>query len=129
MTKKKLRPPTPASETRKWILESDLELICKAWENYEGQVDVLESAVGALFIGRMIGYDALRFLHMYKTLRKYEQILGVSFKELLPARTADSRRMTAIVLADKFRQVWKAVAAGVGSEPGAKKATLGIPES
>jgi hypothetical protein len=110
-------------ETRKLIGECDIELICKAWEQYNGSVDVFESAVGALIVGRFAGFDGLRVIHNSKTLRKYEVILGgVSFKQMLAPRTPESRRVNGIRYAESFKQFWKALAGGVASEPGAKEA-------
>ena len=111
-----------ASETRKWILDGDLDRICQAWEKFEGDLPVFESAVGALFFGRFAGSDALRVVHSWRTLRKYEQILGITFKDELLERTPDSRRVNGIRYADKFSQFWKAIAAGVSAEPEARMA-------
>ena len=112
---------TPAKETRKWILEEDLQVICEAWENTEDeQVEVMESAIGALIMGRLAGYDVLRIVHSHRTLKKYEGLLGITFKDILLARTADSRRVNGIRYADKFKQFWKALAGGVAQEPNAK---------
>jgi hypothetical protein len=113
-------------DTRKLIEESDLQLICQAWEAYEGQLDVFESAVGALMLGRFAGFDALRVIHNSRTLKKYETILcGISFKERLQSRTPESQRVNGIRYAEKFKQFWKALAGGVASEPGAKMAVAG----
>jgi hypothetical protein len=110
---------TSVNETRKWVSSADLDLICQAWHDYEGDVTVFESAVGVLLVGRLLGYDALRVLHSWRTLRKYEGILGISFKDF-PGRTAESQRLNGIRRADKFAQFWKALGAGVASEPQAK---------
>jgi hypothetical protein len=109
-----------AAETRKWIHEDDLKIICEAWERFYGDVGVFESAAGALLMGRFLGYNGLRVLHTWPTLRKYEQILGISFKDTLEPYTADSERLNGIRYAKKFGAFWKAVAAGVSSEPGAR---------
>jgi hypothetical protein len=109
-----------AVEIRAWLKPEDLDVICRAWVEYVGLLEVFESAVGALVVGRFGGYDVLRLLHGSRTLRRYETILNISFKERLPSRTKDSSRMHGIRRADKFQQFWKALAGGVGSEPGAK---------
>ena len=111
-----------ASETRKWIPEDDVVLICEAWEKFEGDLPPFESAVGALIFGRLAGFDALRVVHSWRTLRKYEDILGITFKDRLLDRTPDSRRVNGIRYADKFNQFWKAIAAGVSAEPDARMA-------
>ena len=122
MAKKSDIHVSKAAVTETWMKESDFEIICKAWENFHGQVEVFESAVGALLVGRLAGYDVLRVLHSWRTLKNYEEILGISFKDLLPARTADSRRVNGIRYAEKFQQFWKALAGGVAAEPNARVA-------
>src|SRR3712207_4064893 len=97
MAKQSDRKKTPPHETRKWIDEAnDLEVICRAWDNYVGSLDVLESAIGALLIGRLAGYNTLRIMHSWRTLRKYEEILDVEFAKILPAETAESDRVNGI---------------------------------
>lgn len=122
MAKKKDYDITPAKETREWMRDEDFERVCKAWEDYAGDVTVFESAVGALFVGRLIGYEGLQMLHSWRTLRKYEGILGITFKDTFPGRTKDSRRLNGIRRADTFKAFWKALGAGVASEPDAKVA-------
>jgi hypothetical protein len=122
MAKKSKIHVSKAAVTETWMKESDFEVICKAWENFQGQVEVFESAVGALLVGRLGGYDVLRVLHSWRTLKNYEEILDIKFKDVLPARTADSRRVNGIRYAEKFEQFWKAIAGGVASEPNARVA-------
>lgn len=130
MAKEKIHVSSP-EETREWLEQLRLrknekelldlfDIICQAWHDYEGQCDVIESAIGALILGRLVGYDGLRVVHSWKTLRNYEEILGVAFKDL-PERTADSRRVNGIRYAEKFKKFWKALAGGIASEPGARE--------
>ncbi|HEX4123401.1 MAG TPA: hypothetical protein VHY37_01645 [Tepidisphaeraceae bacterium] len=120
MGKQKIVRTAPAV-TRTWMQDADWDVICKAFHGYKGQAGVFESAVGALIVGRLLGFQALQVLHSWKTLREYEKHLGIVFKEVLPARTEESQRLAGIRRADTFRQFWKAIAAGVGSEDGAKE--------
>ncbi len=113
-----------ATESRKWMKDEDFDVISRAWENYGGQSEVIESAIGALLMGRLIGYEGLQVIHSWSTLRKYETILGITFKEVLKLRTPDSRRINGIRYAEKFKQFWKAIAGGVSSEPKAKDVVL-----
>jgi hypothetical protein len=109
-------------ETRTWIKDNDIDLLCRAWEKFSGPTGEFESAVGAFVVGRLVGLDGLKVLHNWRTLRKYEDLLGISFKEVLPARTKDTRRINGIRYAERFDQFWKAIAGGVASEPDAKLA-------
>ena len=121
MAKRSEKNHTSPAAMRKWMEDAgDLEVICKAWDNYVGAVDVIESAIGALLIGRIAGYNTLRITHSWRTLRKYEEILDVKFADILPEETAESDRVNGIRYAKKFKAFWKAIAAGVASEEGAK---------
>ena len=110
----------PAEQSVKLIADGDLLTICRAWENYKGNVEIIEAAIGALLIGRLVGYDGLRMIHSWKTLRNYEGLLGVKFKEILREATPDTERINGIRYAKKFGELWRALAAGVGSQPGAR---------
>lgn len=116
-------PKTDPKKARRLILDTDLDLICEKWANYEGQMAVFESAIGALFIGRLCGYDALRIIHSSATLRKYEDILGISFAEEVPRSTPDSLRINGVRYAKKFDEFWQALGSGIASTPGAKLAS------
>lgn len=51
---------------------------------FKGNFDVLESAVGALIVGQAVGWRVLTLIHSSRTIRKYEQTLGLDFKGKLP---------------------------------------------
>lgn len=110
----------PAEESADLISDEDVMTICRAWEEYAGSVEVIEAAIGALIVGRLVGYDGLRVVHSWKTLRNYEDILGVKFREILQPTTRDSDRINGVRYAKKFKALWRALAAGVGSQPGAR---------
>jgi hypothetical protein len=122
MAKKDKIHVSDPKETRAWIKHEDIVSICQAWAKFEGPTGDFESAVGALLVGRLVGLDGLKVLHNWRTLRKYEGLLGISFKEVLRARTDDTRRINGIRYAERFDQFWKAIAGGVGSEADAKLA-------
>jgi len=110
---------------RRRIREEDIMQICRAWEQYDGPSEVFESAIGSLIVGRLIGSNGLRVIHNWRTLRKYEEILGrpdghFTFKDALDPTTDESERLNGIRYAKKFAAFWKALAGGVSSEPGAK---------
>jgi hypothetical protein len=96
------------------------EIISKAIYNFEGQLEVLESAVGALILGKCLGWQGIRVLHSTQTMKKYETFLGVKFREVLKDRTVFSRRVSGVRLADGFDKFWKALAVGVFGTPEAK---------
>jgi len=97
-----------------------LEIIKDACYDGKGDCTVLESAIGALCFGREVGWHGLRTVHSSRTMRRYEGVLGVKFKDVLPDRTRHSPRLWGIVLADKFGKFWQAIAAGKVSSQEAK---------
>lgn len=71
---------------------------------------VMESAIGALFVGQMYGVRVLRILHSSSTLRKYEQFLGASFDELLPQHGEFIDRSYAWAFSKSINRYWDLVA-------------------
>jgi hypothetical protein len=105
---------------------SDAELlrkIAKAWAAYEGDVTLLESAIGALVLGREVGWHGIRVMHSRGTFNKYERILKLRFREVLAARGPDSRRLHGIWLIEKLGKFWQALSGGLIS---AKEAALTV---
>lgn len=90
-----------------------LKIIRDACDEYEGDCTVLESAIGALVWGRVVGWHGVRLMHSGRTFKRYEEILKVRFKEVLPARTKSSNRMHGIRLADNVGRFWQAVTSGL----------------
>jgi len=92
-----------------------LKKIDAAIETYTGDVMLLESAVGTLLVGRHLGWKPLVLMHDKKTLRKYEKILGISFREALDAVGPKAHKSAAWNLSQKISNFWKAVS---GEIPG-----------
>lgn len=66
--------------------------VLKACAEYTGPSTRLSGAIGALVMGRMFGWRALRMMHNPATIRLYESVLGVDFKKDCPAETTLSKR-------------------------------------
>ena len=77
--------------------------------DFRGDVTELEHAVGALIVGRHLGWKPLLLVHDKKTLRKYEAILDVNFRDELPEVGALGERLRAYKIAKKVGNFWKAV--------------------
>src|SRR4051794_12493057 len=92
--------------------EQMLKTIEQAVESYKGPVAVLESAVGALVIGREFGWHVLRLIHSSRTFKNYEEILDVKFRDVLPARGPSADTVRGIQVADKIGKFWQALAGG-----------------
>lgn len=77
--------------------------------NYFGQVKELESAIGMLRIGDHIGWRALLIMHNKRTIRKYEEILGIEVREFFPEEGPSAERSIGYKFAQKLSNYWKAV--------------------
>ena len=89
-----------------------LRIIETAFDQYVGDLTVMESAIGALFVGRFLGWKALRILHSNATYGKYEKALGVKFKEILPESTPHSRLMAGVRVLETAGDFWKTIVSG-----------------
>lgn len=83
-----------------------IKVIEKASEEYSGDVTVLESAIGALIIGRTYGWRVLRLVHGSNSYTKYERILQIKFKDSCPERTELSKKSLALRVADTVGDFW-----------------------
>lgn len=80
-----------------------------AISKFKGQLPTLEAAIGALLAGKKLGWKVLYLVHDKSTIRKYEKILGVNFKEILPDETSLSHKSVAWTAVQKVSNFWKAV--------------------
>lgn len=94
-----------------------VSVVDRAMEGFRGNSSELESAIGALFVGRRFGWKVLFLIHSKATIRKYEKILGVTFRDVLPETGPLSRKSVAWVTVEKIGGFWKVVK---GEKPGVK---------
>jgi len=87
-------------------IEKIIEL---AIREFSGYTPTLEAAIGALFVGRTLGWEVLYIIHNRSTLKKFEAILRISFQKRLPKRTPQSPRNYAWAWANKFKVFWKVI--------------------
>ena len=93
---------------------ADLERIEReAIANFSGQVHGLESALGLLRIGHHFGWRVLVLVHSKRTLRKYEDILGINIREYFPEEGPGVSRSMGYTIAKKLGNFWKAVSGDV----------------
>jgi hypothetical protein len=62
------------------------EVIEKAdaeFKTFKGQITDFESAIGALILGRHVGWRILLLVHDRRTIAKYEKLLNVNFRDVL----------------------------------------------
>lgn len=84
-----------------------------AIRDHRGQIDELESALGMLHIGHHFGWKVLYLIHSKKTVRKYEDILGIKIREFFPERGPSSPRSVGLAFADKVSNFWKVVSGDI----------------
>lgn len=107
----KAPPRKPKSEVIAKLDENQLQQIKNIQENaiagFTGQLDELESALGMLAMGHHFGWKILYLIHSKKTVRKYEDILGVKIRDIFPERGPSSYRSFGLALTDKIGNFWK----------------------
>jgi hypothetical protein len=101
-------------EKRLAVLTSEQKAELQAIEdraiiNFVGMIDELESALGMLKIGHHVGWKVIYMVHSKKTVRKYEEILGIKVRDIFPERGPSAGRSVGLALADKFTNFWKVV--------------------
>jgi hypothetical protein len=80
-----------------------------ALAGFIGQLDELESALGMLIMGHHFGWKILYLIHSKRTIRKYEDILGIKIRDIFPEEGPSSYRSPALALAKKATNFWKVV--------------------
>jgi hypothetical protein len=91
-------------------LEQHFDKIIK---EYEGDVFVLEAAIGAFVVGRLVGWRVLLLAHSLRTFNKYQKLLKLDFKEYMPERGKYAEKSNALRVADKVGNYWKVVSGHV----------------
>lgn len=95
---------------------NDLDkVITDAIAAYKGDAHVLESAIGALLLGQRIGRKPLLLIHGGSAVRKYQDILKVEFRDVIPDEGPLSHKSVGYGIAQRIGQYWAAVR---GSAPG-----------
>lgn len=83
------------------------------------QLDELESALGMYLIGFHFGWKVLYVIHSKRTIRKYEEILGISVREVFDEIGPDADRTNAFKFIQGVSNFWKLVS-------GEEKPHLGV---
>jgi hypothetical protein len=100
-------------------LEQEAELARierEAIARFHGQFDELEAALGMLRIGHHIGWRVLVLIHNKRTIRKFEEILGINIREFFPAEGPSCERSMGYEWAKKLGNFWKAVSGAIKIE-------------
>ena len=86
-----------------------VERIDRAIKNFgPGSVDTLSGAIGYLMIGRKFGWRVMFFMHSQGTVRKYEKILGIKSKDVMPEEGPFRKKALVWDAVQKATNFWKA---------------------
>jgi len=81
----------------------------EAIANFKGQLDELSGALGLLRLGDHFGWRVLFIIHSKRTIRKYENILGITAREFFEEEGPSADRSMGYTFAKKLSNFWKAV--------------------
>lgn len=107
---KNLHRMAPLTQEQVWaiyLIERD------AFARFTGQIDEYEAAVGMLHLGHHVGWKPLVLIHNKRTIKKYEEILGINIREYFPEEGPSAERSLGYVIAKKIGNFWKAVSGEV----------------
>ena len=104
-------PPLPKKQ-----LDEMHKIEREAFANFSGQFDELEKAIGMLRVGYYMGWRPLVIIHNKRTLRKYEEILGINIREYFEEEGPASERLYAYKFAKKVGNFWKVVSGDIKVE-------------
>lgn len=96
-------------------------MIARAIKEFSGDLTTLEGAIGAYFTGKELGWKPMLLVHEKRTIKKYEGILRVSFREVHPEEGPLAKKSLAWRASQKISNFWKAVK---GEIPGIRSPEL-----
>ena len=86
-----------------------VELLDKAIIEFEGDITQLESAIGMLMMSRHLGWKVALLMHDRQTIKKYEEILGIALRDMVPEVGQYAHKSVAWLAVQKISSFWKAV--------------------
>lgn len=81
----------------------------KAFAHFHGMIDEYEAAVGMMHLGHHVGWKPLVLIHNKRTIKKYEDILGINIREMFPEEGPSVERSMGYMIVKKLGNFWKAV--------------------
>ncbi len=116
MTKPRKRPrphvPPPTDEQAQALLKRVEDRIYL----FVGNFDELESAIGMLFIGPLVGWRVLALIHNKRTIRNYEKILDIKIREVFPEEGPLYYKSVGYEIVQKLQKFWKGVSGEIPIE-------------
>ena len=83
-------------------------------EAYQGDATVLGNAIGALVLGRLVGWRALRVVYSNNSYSRYQKILGIQFKDVLRERGIYAKKSLGLSILDEVGGFWDFCRSSVG---------------
>jgi hypothetical protein len=80
--------------------------------DFAGDFGELEGALGMYMIGRHFGWKVLYIIHSKKTIRKYEEILGIAVRDAFPEVGPDAERSNGFRVVQHATNFWKSITSG-----------------
>jgi hypothetical protein len=110
--------PTPPAETvhPPERAEELVRIANDALNRFSGTADELEKAFGMLMLGDYMGWKVLLVIHNKRTIRKYEEILGISVREFFPEEGPIALRSLGYSIAKELGNFWKVVSGDISVE-------------
>ena len=84
-------------------------------ENYQGDATVLGNALGALVLGRYVGWRVLRVVYSSNSYSKYQKILGIQFRDVLRERDIYAKKSLGLSILDEVGGFWDFCRSSAGS--------------
>lgn len=93
------------------LTDQDIQaLFDQAVDQFSGDLNELESAIGMIVLGRYFGWLVVLLIHSPATVRKYLKMLRVdSLRDVLPEVGPLAHRSNAWRLLDSKKNFWKVV--------------------
>ncbi len=101
--------PRATQEEAKRILDH----LDKRIVEYSGTIEEIEQAIGFYVVGRHVGWKVLVLIHNKRTIRKFEEILGIDIRKEFLELGPDCERSTGYRFARGLSNFWKAVSGDI----------------
>ncbi len=112
----KHKPERKVPEVSKDDAARLVRIVAEASTRFKGIFDELESAIGMLFLGHLFGWRIVVLIHNKRTIRKYEQILGINIRDEFDEKGPLIDKSIGYLVAEKLKAYWKAVAGEIPLE-------------
>lgn len=81
-------------------------ILWRGLRDYQGNVDTLNGALGALVLAHFYGWRVVKLVHSAATMTRYERVLGFKISEVTPERTPLSKKSVGLRIADAIGSFW-----------------------